>query len=183
MTGTQEQGCQKTRCTDAWTPDCLSWQASARLNEHRTQEAGRLVIALACAHADFSDFELFRQMMIRPDCGSQGGAGGRDQLPTDRGDVHGQRVRRCNLCHSRYRDGQNAVLTAHRTCAIRQVRQDHPVDLQFIQTDRGRSDVHNGIDCSDLVEMYLIDRFPVHMCFCLRNDRKHPEGQLQCMSA
>ena len=73
------------------------------------------------------------------------------------------------------------MLAAHISAAFCQRRYDHLIYSQIIYTDSRTYNIDNGINRSYLMKMHLLNRKPVGLRLCLRNNQKHFSGQLLYM--
>ena len=86
----------------------------------------------------------------------------------------------CHIYNSRNRNRDLAVLTADKTCSVIKYRHDHIRDIQIIQADCDRYNVHDGIHCSNLMKMYLFYRNSVGFGLCLCKNLKYLKSCLFC---
>jgi len=73
------------------------------------------------------------------------------------------------------------MLAAHISAAFCQRRYNHLIYSQIIYTDSRTYNIDNGINRSYLMKMHLLNRKPVGLRLCLRNNQKHFSGQLLYM--
>lgn len=146
--------------------------SSLRLNQHGPQNPGHRIIPLSGAKSDFLDGEARRQCITRPNCRRNRSPGRRNQLSLYCRDVNFHVIRRNDMRHRRHRNRQDSVLTTHRPGSLRELRHKDLRDIQIVETDCRRNDIHDGIDRADLMEMYLIHKYTVCLCLRLRKNAK-----------
>ena len=87
-------------------------------------------------------------------------------------------MRSGDLCHRRHRDRQDPVLASDSAASLGDPGHRHPVDPQVVQADRCRHNVHDRIQCPDLVEVHFLRGHAVRLGFRLRQNAEDAQCQL-----
>ena len=106
---------------------------------------------------------------MRTECRRKRNARWSDTLAFRVGRTEGNARRRRDVQHRRYRNGKLSMRTHHSAATLRKSRNNALRIAEIIEKNCGGHDVHNRIDCSDLMEMDFAYRLSVSLGLRLRH--------------